>query len=68
MNFLKVYKDLVTFETFGKCPESVGFDANNDLQEDLKYFKSYTFWKLQKFCTYRSSEPMIIIGSDDKGL
>ena len=30
----------VTFEIFGKCSESVGFDDNNDLQEDLKIFKS----------------------------
>ena len=39
----------VTFEIFGKCSESVGFDANNDLQEDLKIFKSNTFeYLLQK--------------------
>ena len=25
----------VTFEIFGKCSESVNFDANDDLQEDL---------------------------------
>ena len=25
----------VTFEIFGKCAESVYFDVNNDLQEDL---------------------------------
>ena len=29
----------VTFEIFGKCSESVNFDANNDLQEDLKTTK-----------------------------
>ena len=33
----------VTFEIFGKNSESVNFDANNDLQEDLKIFKSDTF-------------------------
>ena len=33
----------VTFEIFGKCSESVDFDANNDLQEDLEIFKSDTF-------------------------
>ena len=26
----------VTFEIFGKCSESVTFNANNNLQEDLK--------------------------------
>ena len=35
----------VTFEIFGKCSESVGFDAYNNLQEDLKFFKSDTFEK-----------------------
>ena len=34
----------LTFEIFGKCSESVGFhDNNNDLQEDVKFFKSGTF-------------------------
>ena len=39
----------VTFEIFGKCSESVYFDANNDLQEDLKIFKSDTFENYKSF-------------------
>ena len=39
----------VTFENFGKCSESVNFDANNDLQEDLKNFKSDTFENYKSF-------------------
>ena len=39
----------VTFEFFGKCLESVNFDANNDLQEDLKIFKSDTFENYKNF-------------------
>ena len=39
----------VTFEIFGKCSESVNFDANNDLQEDLKIFKSDTFENYKHF-------------------
>ena len=34
----KIFKSdtiFVTFEIFGKCSESVYFDVNNDLQEDL---------------------------------
>ena len=31
----------VTFEIFGKCSESVGLDANNDLHEDLKTTKDF---------------------------
>ena len=38
-----------TFEIFEKCSESVGFDANNDLQEDLKFFKSDTFENYKSF-------------------
>ena len=33
--FFKSDTIFVTFEIFGKCSESVDFDANNDLQEDL---------------------------------
>ena len=29
----------VTFEIVGRSSESVTFDANNDLQEDLKFFQ-----------------------------
>ena len=29
----------VTFEIFGKCSENVGFDENNNLQENLKMSK-----------------------------
>ena len=36
----------VTFEIFGKCSESVNFDVNNDLQEDLK---SDTFENYKSF-------------------
>ena len=39
----------VTFEIFGKCSESVGFDENNDLQEDLKNFISDTFENYKSF-------------------
>ena len=39
----------VTFKIFRKCSESVGFDANNDLQEDLKIFKSDTFENYKSF-------------------
>ena len=39
----------VTFEIFGKRSESVGFDANNNLQEDLKFFKSDTFENYKSF-------------------
>ena len=39
----------VTFEIFGKCSESVGFDDNNNLQEDLKFFKSDTFENYKSF-------------------
>ena len=42
----------VTFEIFRKCSESVNFDANIDLQEDLKIFKSDTFEN------YKSSVPV----------
>ena len=31
--------ELLSIEIFGKWSESVGFDANNDLQEDLKISK-----------------------------
>ena len=34
--FFKSDTIFVTFEIFGKYSESVNFDANNDLQEDLK--------------------------------
>ena len=34
---------------FGKCSENVGFDDNNDLQEDLKIFKSDTFENYNSF-------------------
>ena len=36
---IRVTLKSVTFEIFGKWSESVGFDANNDLQEDLKISK-----------------------------
>ena len=39
----------VTFKIFGKCSESVEFDANNYLQEDLKIFKSNTFENYKSF-------------------
>ena len=39
----------VTFEIFRKCSEGVNFDANNDLQEDLKIFKSDTFENYKTF-------------------
>ena len=39
----------VTFEIFRKCSESVNFDANIDLQEDLKIFKSDTFENYKSF-------------------
>ena len=32
----------VTFEILGKCLESFNYNTNNDLQEDLKIFKSDT--------------------------
>ena len=38
----------VTFEIIGKFSESVNFDVNNDLQEDLK---------IVTFENYKSSEP-----------
>ena len=37
------------FEIFGKYSESVNFDANNDLQEDLKFFKNDTFENYKSF-------------------
>ena len=36
-------------EIFGRCSENVGFDDNNDLQEDLKIFKSDTFENYKSF-------------------
>ena len=39
----------VTSENFGKFSESVNFDVNNDLQEDLKLFKSDTFENYKTF-------------------
>ena len=53
--FFKINTILVTFksvifEIFRKCSES----ANNDLQEDLKIFKSDTFEN------YKSSESMLL--------
>ena len=42
---------LDTFEIFGKCLESVNFDTNNDLQEDLKIFKSDTFENYKSFAS-----------------
>ena len=39
----------VTFEFFKKCSEGVNFDVNNDLQEDLKIFKSDTFENYKSF-------------------
>ena len=39
----------VTFEIFANCSESVNFDANNDLQEYLKIFKSDTFENYKSF-------------------
>ena len=39
----------VTFEIFGKCSENVGFDANNNLQGNLKFFKSDTFKNYKSF-------------------
>ena len=39
----------VTFGSFGKCSESVGFDANNDLQGDFKFFISDTFENYKSF-------------------
>ena len=39
----------VTIEIFGKCSTSVYFDVNNDLQEDLKIFKSDTFENYKSF-------------------
>ena len=48
----------VTFEIFGKCSESVNFDANNELPEDLKIFKSNTFENYKIFVSVlRCSEP-----------
>ena len=38
-----------TFEIFGKCSESVGFDTNNGFQEELKIFKSGTFENYKRF-------------------
>ena len=54
MTLLKVTQFFVTFESiafeiFGKCSESVTFDANNDLQEYLKIFKSDTFENYKSF-------------------
>ena len=34
-----------TKSIFGKCSKSARFDDNNDIQEDLKIFKSDTFEK-----------------------
>ena len=48
-NFFKCNTIFATFEIFGKCSESVNFDANNDLQEDLKIFKSDTFENYKSF-------------------
>ena len=39
----------VTFEIIRKYSENVGFDANNDLQEDLKFFKSDSFENYKSF-------------------
>ena len=51
-NTICVNLKIVTFEIFTKCPESVGFDANADFQEDLIIFKSDTFEN------YKSFEPV----------
>ena len=48
----------VIIEIFGKCSKIVGFDANNNLQRDLKILQKWQFWKLQKFCIFQwSTEP-----------
>ena len=47
--FFKSDTIFVTFEIFGKCSESVNVDANIDLQEDLKIFKSDTFENYKSF-------------------
>ena len=43
------YFKIDTFWNFGKGSESVGLKANNDLQEDLKIFKSDTFENYKSF-------------------
>ena len=46
-----------TFEVFRNCSESVGFDANNELQEDVKkviFLKTTKVLYLQKFGAYVS--------------
>ena len=44
VTLLKVTQFLsLSNEIFRKCSESVNFDVNNNLQEDLKIFKSDTF-------------------------
>ena len=52
LNFYK-YKTFVVFKSvtfsFYKFKESVGDDAINDLQEDLKIFKSDTFENYKSF-------------------
>ena len=52
----------VTFEIFGKCSENVNFDANNDLQEDLKIFKSDTFEIYRSFVLVEVQSQSNIIG------
>ena len=47
--FFKSDTIFVTFQIFGKCSEGVNFDVNNDLQEDLKIFKSDTFENYKSF-------------------
>ena len=44
------HEDLNIFKViFGKCSESVNFDSNYDLQEDLKNFQNDTFENHESF-------------------
>ena len=39
---------------FAKCSENVGFDENNNLQENLKIFKSDSFENYKSFVSSES--------------
>ena len=47
----------VTFDIFGKGLESVNFDADIDLQEDLKFFKNGTFENYKSFVPVEVQSP-----------
>ena len=50
-----------TFEIFGKCSESVNFDANNELQEDLKFsnFENYNSFLPVEIQSHKNKKQLV---------